>query len=53
MLPCDRTYEALTLDSSCDNLKVNRGEIITVYRPGSNYQYDYLSESEVVYERED
>lgn len=53
MLPCDRTYEALTLDSSCDNLKVNRGEIITVYRPQSNYQYDYLSESEVVYERED
>lgn len=53
MLPCDRTYEALTLDSSCDNLKVNRGEIITVYRPRSNYQYDYLSESEVVYERED
>lgn len=53
MLPCDRTYEALTLDSSCDNLKVSRGEIITVYRPRSNYQYDYLSESEVVYERED
>lgn len=53
MLPCDRTYEALTLDTSCDNLKVNRGEIITVYRPRSNYQYEYLSESEVVYERED
>lgn len=53
MLPCDRSSEALTLDSSCDNLKVNRGEIIKVYRPRSNYQYDYLSESEAVYERED
>ena len=53
MLPCDRTYAALTLDSSCDNLKVNRGEIIKVYRPRSRHQYYYLSESEVVYERED
>lgn len=53
MLPCDRSCAAFTLDSSCDNLKVNRGEIITVYRPRSNYQYDYLSESEAVYERED
>ena len=51
MLPCDRKYAALTLDSSCDNLKVNRGEIIKVYRPRSRYQYDFLSESEVVYER--
>ena len=53
MLPCDRTYAALTLNSSCDNLKVNRGEIIKVYRPRSRYQYDFLSECEVVYERED
>lgn len=53
MLPCDRTYAALVLDSSCDNLKVNRGEIIKVYRPRSRHQYYYLSESEVVYERED
>lgn len=53
MLPCNRNYAAFTLDTSCDNLKVNGGEIITVYRPRSNYQYDYLSESEVVYERED
>lgn len=51
MLPCDRNYAALTLDSSCDNLKVNRGEIIKVYRPRSRYQYDFLSECEVVYER--
>lgn len=53
LLPCDRRYVALKLDGSCDNLKVNdlRGEIVKVYRPQKTYQYDYLSESEIVYER--
>ena len=51
MLPCDRTYAALTLDDSCGNLKVSGGEIIRVYRPRDRFQYDYLPASEVVYER--
>lgn len=54
LLPCDRIFTTLAIDDFNDDLLSNKIDmrIEKIYRPCRAYQYDYLSESEIVYERE-